>query len=98
MNLIELGECTDSEYDKEHICSKNIMPKHDRLLHCVLSHEQSVDSWQMHNIHYASKEEVEMGEAEHVDEITYHSMLGVNFCPFCGVHLYALELASDDNA
>lgn len=91
MNLIELGEITDSEYDKEHICSENEMPKCDRLVHCVSSHEQKMDSWQMHNIHYASKEEVAMGEAEHLDEITYHSMLVIKFCPFCGVELTSVS-------
>lgn len=87
MNLIELGENTDSEYDAEHNCSANTFPKHDRLLHCTSAHEEAKDEWQLHNIHYADEDEVAMGEADYVDEITYHSMILIYFCPFCGLDL-----------
>jgi hypothetical protein len=90
MNLIELGDLTDSNYDEEHICSENEFSKFDRLVHCTASHEEKMDLWQMHNIHYASVEEVAIGEAEYVGEITYHSMILVNFCPFCGAKLNLL--------
>ena len=87
MNLSELGEATDSEYDKEHSCKKNLFPNSDRLVHCTANHDQALDAWQMHSIHYADEEEVALGEAEYVNEITYHSMIAVNFCPFCGASL-----------
>lgn len=87
MNLIELGIATDSEYDQEHQCSKNEFPEADRFVHCSASQDEKKDAWQMHSIHYADEYEVEMGEADHVGEITYHSMIVVNYCPFCGVEL-----------
>jgi len=87
MNLIELGENTDSVYDKEHSCEANEFPKFDRIIHCVSSHDEQIDEWQLHGIHYADEEEVALGEAEYVDEVTYHSMILVNYCPFCGVEL-----------
>lgn len=87
MNLIELGESTDSKYDQEHACAANEFPKYDRLVHCVYSREEQQDEWQMHGIHYANEAEVKMGEAEYVGEVTYHSMILVNYCPFCGVGL-----------
>ncbi|WP_370979139.1 hypothetical protein [Agaribacterium sp. ZY112] len=87
MNLIELGENTDSEYDHEHRCSANKHPKADRLVHCVTAHDEPFDSWQLHNIHYADETEVNLGEADYVGEITYHSMILVNYCPFCGAQL-----------
>jgi len=87
MNLIELGDITDSEYTEEHSCMENLFPESDRLVHCQSSHEEKVNSWQMHGIHHASEEEVAMGEAEYLGEITYHSMIAVNFCPFCGKKL-----------
>lgn len=89
MNLVELGEITDNEYDKEHLCAENGFPKNDRLVHCISSHAGTHDTWQMHNIHYATSEEVAMQEADYIDEITYHSMIAVNFCPFCGAELGA---------
>ncbi|NIB42841.1 hypothetical protein HBA55_24760 [Pseudomaricurvus alkylphenolicus] len=87
MNLQELGENTDCEYDKEHRCAENQYPKSDRLVHCISSRDQAQDNWQLHCIHYADQEEVDIGEAEYVGEITYHSMILVNFCPFCGEKL-----------
>ncbi|MFA7555180.1 MAG: hypothetical protein WCY88_13095 [Spongiibacteraceae bacterium] len=87
MNLIELGAATDSEYDQEHSCNENTYPKADRFVHCIASQDESKDAWQMHSIHYADEYEVEMGEADYVDEITYHSMIVVNYCPFCGINL-----------
>lgn len=84
MNLFELGEVTDSEYDKEHSCEHNKHPKFDRIVHCATHQDQPADSWQLHGIHYADEEEVAIGEAEYVGEITYHSMILINFCPFCG--------------
>lgn len=87
MDLTELGECTDSNYDKEHVCKENNFPKFDRLVHCVESHGELHDAWQQHGIHYADAEEVKMGDADYVGEITYHSMISVNFCPFCGFRL-----------
>ncbi len=87
MDLIELGENTDSEYDEEHTCEKNLFPKSDRLVHCALNHDEKHDAWQMHSMHYADEQEVTMGEAEFVNEITYHSMILVSFCPFCGLKL-----------
>lgn len=87
MNLDELGDITDSEYDTEHACSKNDFPKFDRLVHCVSSYGELVDLWQLHNIHYADEKEVEIGEAEYIGEVTYHSMIIVNYCPFCGEKL-----------
>lgn len=87
MNLTELGEITDSEYDLEHTCSANLFPQSDRLVHCSATHEETTDAWQMHSIHYADEDEVTLGEAEYVNEITYHSMILVNFCPFCGKSL-----------
>ena len=89
MNLFEMGESTDSEYDQEHLCKENGFPKCDRLVHCISAHDEMKDSWQMHNIHYATNDEVEMGEAEYIDEVTYHSMILVNYCPFCGSKLSA---------
>lgn len=89
MNLTELGECTDSEYDEEHICKENEFPKFDRLVHCIASHDERHDVWQLHGIHYADEQEVKMGEAESVGEITYHSMIAIIYCPFCGVKLNA---------
>ena len=87
MNLTELGSITDSEYDKEHTCADNLFPQSDRLVHCNVNHDDTVDAWQMHNIHYADEEEVALGEAEYANQITYHSMILVNFCPFCGASL-----------
>ncbi|WP_097458690.1 hypothetical protein [Mangrovitalea sediminis] len=87
MNLAELGEITDSEYDKEHRCGENGFPDCDRLVHCISSHEVSQDLWQLHSLHFADETEVKIGEAEYVGEITYHSMILVNFCPFCGMKL-----------
>lgn len=89
MNLTELGECTDSEYDMEHSCKENEFQKFDRLVHCIASHDEKHDAWQLHGIHYADEEEVKTGEAEHISEVTYHSMIVVNFCPFCGAKLIA---------
>lgn len=88
MNLTELGEITDSEYDEEHTCAENRFPAFDRLVHCTASHDERQDQWQMHNIHYADQQEVDIGEAEYVGEITYHSMIIVNYCPFCGAKLH----------
>ncbi|MCE0556957.1 MULTISPECIES: hypothetical protein [unclassified Motilimonas] len=87
MNLVELGEMTDCEYDAEHCCQQNAYPKFDRLVHCNISQDEPVDAWQLHGIHYADEEEVAMGEAEAVGEIIYHSMILVNYCPFCGTQL-----------
>ncbi len=87
MNLHELGENTDSEYDKEHVCSANEFPTLDRLVHCTSRHDETHKSWELHGIHYADESEVKMGEAEYVGEITYHSMIAINFCPFCGEKL-----------
>lgn len=91
MNLHELGENTDSEYDQEHTCKENQYPKADRLVHCIASRDEAQDQWQMHNIHYADADEVSIGEAEYEGQITYHSMILVNFCPFCGTHLQKSE-------
>ncbi len=87
MNLRQLGEVTDNTYDQEHTCSENLFPTADRIVHCISSHDVKVDSWQLHNIHYATAEEVEIGEAEFEGEITYHSMIVINYCPFCGKNL-----------
>jgi hypothetical protein len=87
MNLLELGECTDSEYNDEHTCDSNEFPKFDRIVHCTSIHDEKQDTWQLHGIHYADEAEVKMGEAEHVGEITYHSMIDIRFCPFCGASL-----------
>ncbi len=87
MNLTELNEITDCEYDKEHLCGANTYPKFDRILHCVTSQDEPVDAWQLHGIHYADEEEVAMGEAEQVGEIIYHSMILIHYCPFCGEKL-----------
>jgi hypothetical protein len=87
MDLSELGECTDSEYSEEHCCNANKFPKFDRLVRCISKHEKKQDSWQLHGIHYADDTEVEMGEAEYIGEITYHSVIQVDFCPFCGENL-----------
>lgn len=87
MNLTELGESTDSQYDKEHSCKENEFPKFDRLVHCFESHGESYNVWQLHGLHYAVEEDVKMGDAEYIGEITYHSMIVVNYCPFCGLGL-----------
>ncbi|WP_028293328.1 hypothetical protein [Oceanobacter kriegii] len=87
MNLTELGEITASEYNKEHTCAANSYPQCDRLVHCTSQYEQPMDSWQLHNLHFADAEEVALGDAEEVGELTYHSMIVVNFCPFCGEKL-----------
>jgi hypothetical protein len=87
MNLSELAECTDSEYDKEHVCNENDFPKFDRVVHCIEVNGEEYNVWQLHNLHYADETEVKMGEAEFVGEITYHSMIKVNYCPFCGARL-----------
>ncbi|MFT4631039.1 MAG: hypothetical protein ACI8PP_000805 [Candidatus Pseudothioglobus sp.] len=87
MNLAELGELTDCEYDKAHVCKANKFPQSDRLVHCLTHHDEQADSWQMHGIHYADAEEVAMGEADYVNEITYHTMIEVMYCPFCGMLL-----------
>jgi hypothetical protein len=89
MNLIELGENTDCEFDNEHQCAENQYPACDRLVHCIAAQDQPQDQWQLHNIHFADEDEVAMGEAEMVGEVTYHSMIQVNFCPFCGTRLAA---------
>jgi hypothetical protein len=87
MTLDELGELTDCEYDKAHVCNDNKFPESDRLVHCLSSHDEQADSWQMHGIHYADADEVAMGEADYVNEITYHTMIEVAYCPFCGMRL-----------
>ncbi|MCY0967307.1 hypothetical protein [Parathalassolituus penaei] len=89
MNLIELGENTDCEYDSEHQCAANTYPDCDRLVHCVAVQDQPTDQWQLHNLHFADAEEVELGDAEYEGELTYHSVIQVNFCPFCGDRLQA---------
>lgn len=89
MNLTELAENTDCEYDHEHQCAANPFPQNDRLLHCVAVQDQPVDQWQLHNLHFADAEEVELGDAEYEGELTYHSVIEVNFCPFCGDRLQA---------
>ena len=93
MNLIELGESTDCEYSREHVCLENDFPKFDRVLHCLTSFEETLDEWQLHCLHYADEQEVELGEAEYVDEVTYHSMISISYCPFCGVNLLEHEAA-----
>tara|TARA_B110000977_G_C10873083_1_gene414435 strand:- start:288 stop:686 length:399 start_codon:yes stop_codon:yes gene_type:complete len=93
MNLVELGESTDCEYSKEHVCLENDFPKFDRVLHCLTSFEETLDEWQLHCLHYADEQEVELGEAEYVDEVTYHSMISISYCPFCGVNLLEHEAA-----
>ena len=95
MNIIELGECTDSVYDQEHSCAENTFQKFDRLVHCISSHDEKQDAWQLHGIHYADEKEVAMGDAEYIDEITYHSMILINYCPFCGEKL---KLSETENA
>ena len=87
MNLIELGESTDSEYNEEHLCQENEFSKFDRLVHCIASGDEIQDLWQLHGIHYADEQEVGMGEAEYVGEITYHTVIQIHYCPFCGVKL-----------
>jgi len=87
MNLLELAELTDCEYDKEHSCPANAFPESDRFVHCVSNEDEPQDAWQMHGIHYADEDEVAMGEAEYVNEITYHTMIQVHYCPFCGIQL-----------
>lgn len=89
MNLSELGENTDSEYDKEHRCKANQFPTLDRLVHCVTRHDEAHPAWELHGIHYADEHEVNMGEAQYLGEITYHSVIEVHFCPFCGEKLNA---------
>jgi hypothetical protein len=91
MNLVEIGENTDSEYDREHACQENEFPECDRVIHCVSNQDEEADVWQLHCIHYADEEEVKMGEADYVDEVTYHSMILINYCPFCGTKLNAGE-------
>lgn len=89
MDLVEIGENTDGEYDKEHTCAANEFPKCDRVIHCFASHDESADEWQLHGLHYADAEEVKLGEADYVDEVTYHSMIAISYCPFCGLNLHA---------
>lgn len=89
MNLSELGDITDSVYDVEHRCAQNDYPESDRLLHCVSRHEEPQDVWQLHTLHFAEKEEVLIGEADYEGQLTYHSLLRVNYCPFCGEKLHS---------
>jgi hypothetical protein len=87
MNLTELGEITDSTYDQEHRCDQNELPDCDRLLHCVSRHDEPHSGWELHMLHFAEKEEVDIGEAEYEGQLTYHSLMRVNYCPFCGEKL-----------
>lgn len=84
MELSELGDGGGATYDKEHLCDKNDFPKNDRIAHCWELEGEEQDVWHLHNIHYAVEEEVNMGEAEFVGEITYHTVISINYCPFCG--------------
>ncbi|MDO3385372.1 hypothetical protein QWI17_05900 [Gilvimarinus sp. SDUM040013] len=87
MELNELGDGAGAIYDAEHICNKNEFPRNDRIAHCTEIEGESQNLWHLHNIHYAAEEEVRMGEAEYVDEITYHTVIPIHYCPFCGVAL-----------
>ncbi|MGQ8365836.1 hypothetical protein [Glaciecola sp. 1036] len=87
MDLVELGEASDSEYDREHTCVENEFPKFDRIIHCVKANDEPLNIWQIHGIHYAVEEEVKLGEADYVGQVTYHSVISINYCPFCGANL-----------
>ncbi|MEJ2405506.1 MAG: hypothetical protein P8171_14635 [Candidatus Thiodiazotropha sp.] len=89
MNLDKLGELTGSKYDKEHCCDENFLTNDIRLLHCVSSNNKKHNSWWLLYIHYADEEEVIMGEAEYLNEVTNYNTYVVNYCPYCGANLNA---------
>ncbi len=77
----------DFEFDDEHLCEANPFPTETRLLHCVNNSGVDSNSWQLHCFRLASAAEVEMGEAEDLNELIAHNMLVVSYCPFCGEKL-----------
>lgn len=92
MTEVALGQrdielATGAIFVDVHRCSANHLPNNLFILCAEQSSSNEHDGWVLASAWQADEADVAMGEARKVGAVSEVSLVGILFCPFCGMQL-----------
>ena len=87
LNQSDIEVATDSTFVDAHMCSPNPLPNNFFVLRSKQDSSNEHAGWVLASAWQADEGDVAMGDAQKVGELSQVSVVGILFCPFCGLQL-----------